>query len=539
MAIGLRTAFIGSFVTIALAAAASPSVLGASFDCDLARKADEVRICASPELSRLDETMAALYLDMRAAYANDDELRSRLTSSQRDWLKARATCVDDACLKASFEARIDHLTVAKQSLSESATLSPRDVADAQAEAESDYQEEQAAIAGTSDDPQSSAAAEDTAQTAAESLAPAPVAHTAPTTNAPDDPVAKEPAADPPTHVQGFPAWVRFAAGLSGAAIAALLVVLIMRRRHSTTTDELRIATAPIVEVAATAPVSIASGSGPAPLAQDVRADVARSSAAEGHHEAAKARQLLWTGIGLAVLLAVAAFPGWQWLQKPSKGDSGSAAEQATAANVEEAAAPTLELPKRLSCTKEAKAISRWEDGTMIYDLGSRPAMMAVPGNNKIFAGTFSQTSKTGGTFTVQGILNTSTNQLTQASEVAHLEVVAVNSNGVYTLKNDVGTQYCLADVSGSANAPTIEYPTATSGDSDDTGDIPSVGNDMSLGDKAAIGYVEELRWVHQGTCETLYRIARRMVGSGLPYDIQIRQVDSVVNKAIDAGCIAQ
>ena len=264
-----------------------------------------------------------------------------------------------------------------------------------------------------------------------------------------------------------------------------------------------------------------------------------STGIEANIESARRTIRIWSGVGLAVGIATITFQGWLWLHRPSRQIDGENAKQATAPARQEPIQPPPELPARLSCASAESAITRWEDGTVYYDFTTRPAMIAVPAESKIIAGTFDRTSSSSGTFNVQGVLNTSTNQLTKASDVVHLEVVAVNAKGVLTVRIDADRLFCVADAGSPPASQEEKLPEAKPADPDAAAGGAPERSDAPLGDRAAIAYVEELPWIHQGNCEMLYQTARRMVGTGLPYEIQMRQVDSIINKAIDVGCISQ
>ena len=63
---------------------ASVAVHAASFDCAKARTPQEKAICASPELSKADDEMAAGY--RRAFDAIPAEMRDLVRGDQREWL---------------------------------------------------------------------------------------------------------------------------------------------------------------------------------------------------------------------------------------------------------------------------------------------------------------------------------------------------------------------------------------------------------------------------------------------------------------------
>lgn len=88
----------------------------ASFDCARAWNADEKRVCANPELSRLDEQLNRAYRAALAASYGDAQ--KALLASQRQWLaNRRAWCGDgdggdaaaDECLGNHYRERLDEL----------------------------------------------------------------------------------------------------------------------------------------------------------------------------------------------------------------------------------------------------------------------------------------------------------------------------------------------------------------------------------------------------------------------------------------------
>ncbi len=84
----LRLAAVGA---AALAIAAAGPARAASFDCAKAGTAQEKLICATPELSKLDEAVAAAYSQLLAKLA--DPVKTAMRDSQRDWVKYRqAAC---------------------------------------------------------------------------------------------------------------------------------------------------------------------------------------------------------------------------------------------------------------------------------------------------------------------------------------------------------------------------------------------------------------------------------------------------------------
>ncbi|WP_338845170.1 hypothetical protein V8J88_15860 [Massilia sp. W12] len=73
----------------------------ASFDCARAASPAEKMICAQPELSSQDESMARLWHALRAHAAAPD-----LMPRQQAWLKQRNQCKNQACLQMLYAQRI-------------------------------------------------------------------------------------------------------------------------------------------------------------------------------------------------------------------------------------------------------------------------------------------------------------------------------------------------------------------------------------------------------------------------------------------------
>jgi uncharacterized protein len=81
------------------------SVQAASFDCGKAQTSVEHLICDNPEISKLDEEMAAKY----KAVLKDNAQAKAVRQAQRQWLKERNRCEDVACIKQIFEVRLSAL----------------------------------------------------------------------------------------------------------------------------------------------------------------------------------------------------------------------------------------------------------------------------------------------------------------------------------------------------------------------------------------------------------------------------------------------
>ncbi|WP_374334601.1 lysozyme inhibitor LprI family protein [Leeia sp.] len=89
-----------------LASMLSLPVLAASFDCSKAKAEDERAICKTPELSTLDETMAAHYKHTAQLLASYPARLKAFRQNQQEWVKERASCGDTvACLKQAYLMR--------------------------------------------------------------------------------------------------------------------------------------------------------------------------------------------------------------------------------------------------------------------------------------------------------------------------------------------------------------------------------------------------------------------------------------------------
>jgi uncharacterized protein len=86
-----------------------PSVAQAqSFNCRTAERPDEILICQTPHLSRLDERMADLYFELRNSLRGEE--RNALEASQTRWLRSRFACGRDRdCIENEYERRIAQL----------------------------------------------------------------------------------------------------------------------------------------------------------------------------------------------------------------------------------------------------------------------------------------------------------------------------------------------------------------------------------------------------------------------------------------------
>ena len=97
----LATALMAASMILSMASAAHAQ----AFDCKRATLTAEHLICQDKALSSLDLELSTAYggaLDVAAA-------PDGVVGSQRAWLKQRNTCVDSACIKSLYEARLHAL----------------------------------------------------------------------------------------------------------------------------------------------------------------------------------------------------------------------------------------------------------------------------------------------------------------------------------------------------------------------------------------------------------------------------------------------
>lgn len=81
------------------------SVHAASFDCMKAGSKVEHIICDDPEISKLDEKLSERYrISLR-----DKEHVVTVKNEQKQWIKERDVCTDEACVKNAYELRLDAL----------------------------------------------------------------------------------------------------------------------------------------------------------------------------------------------------------------------------------------------------------------------------------------------------------------------------------------------------------------------------------------------------------------------------------------------
>ena len=92
---------LASFCVLPLAGAAS-------FDCAKAKSKQEKIICADPELSALDDSLAAAY--KKARVQTPQALQKTLSQWQKQWLEGTQECADSRCLKVNYQSQIDNLS---------------------------------------------------------------------------------------------------------------------------------------------------------------------------------------------------------------------------------------------------------------------------------------------------------------------------------------------------------------------------------------------------------------------------------------------
>jgi len=92
----------GALLSPATVASSAPS-----FPCDQAQSRAEKAICASGELSALDEDLGRYYHAARQALGRAGDC---LAADQRQWLRTvRDACADGACLEKAYLARLSEL----------------------------------------------------------------------------------------------------------------------------------------------------------------------------------------------------------------------------------------------------------------------------------------------------------------------------------------------------------------------------------------------------------------------------------------------
>jgi uncharacterized protein len=77
-----------------------------SFDCRKAGNATEKRICADPELARLDRHLATLWRGMIRSFSDQDQV-AQIKADQKSWIAGRNDCGDDSkCIADRYQAQI-------------------------------------------------------------------------------------------------------------------------------------------------------------------------------------------------------------------------------------------------------------------------------------------------------------------------------------------------------------------------------------------------------------------------------------------------
>ena len=94
-----------------VAVLAATGVQAASFDCKKARSEDEKAICANPELSKLDDDLAAAFKAALGLMSGDTKRIAIFRKAQAEWVKERDRCGGTAsCLKNEYVRRIRWLS---------------------------------------------------------------------------------------------------------------------------------------------------------------------------------------------------------------------------------------------------------------------------------------------------------------------------------------------------------------------------------------------------------------------------------------------
>ncbi len=126
--LGRYSLFLTSIAAVLLAPMAVTAGEGPSFDCKKKLSKVEGIICSNTTLSQLDKSLGDTYSAVRSSVDKDSQ--SKLLSSQKDWLQARAgICIapvdwaglfktpisdnPEQCLESVYKSRIDELKNAK------------------------------------------------------------------------------------------------------------------------------------------------------------------------------------------------------------------------------------------------------------------------------------------------------------------------------------------------------------------------------------------------------------------------------------------
>ncbi len=103
LSLSAKRAF-ATLTVAAVAAVCAPPAQAASFPCVEAKSAVEKSICASPEISNLDEYLGRYYAAVRIGLVHAE---SCVVDDQRAWLRnVRDACKDASCLKRVYLERL-------------------------------------------------------------------------------------------------------------------------------------------------------------------------------------------------------------------------------------------------------------------------------------------------------------------------------------------------------------------------------------------------------------------------------------------------
>ena len=99
-------------LTCLLSSGAALAAEGPSFSCDKA-EGMALKVCQSPQLSKLDRDLAALY--KRVLGQADSDTQKQLKATQRGWIKGRDECWKasdaDACIREQYQVRLVKLQI--------------------------------------------------------------------------------------------------------------------------------------------------------------------------------------------------------------------------------------------------------------------------------------------------------------------------------------------------------------------------------------------------------------------------------------------
>jgi len=102
----LRAYFLSISFLFSLALASFPAAHAASFDCANAKEPDEIAICSSPALSRLDTKMAALWFSYEKIPFLMGVSAERAEEAEAFLERRRACGADEDCLRTAYQERI-------------------------------------------------------------------------------------------------------------------------------------------------------------------------------------------------------------------------------------------------------------------------------------------------------------------------------------------------------------------------------------------------------------------------------------------------